>query len=59
MKTMAILFLGLLMLSCGDKKDKTEEGAQPVNIENVEGSMPDTTSGAIINQPDTTRKDSL
>ena len=46
MKAFAILFLTVLSLACQDKKeDKSKEGPNTVNVENVEGSVPDTTSG--------------
>ena len=61
MKITVILFVTLLAFSCkGKEEKKTEEGPNTINVENVEGSLPDTTAGTTINRPvDTTKKDSL
>jgi len=63
MKPLAILFVALLAISCQDNKDdkddKAKEGPNTTNVENVEGSLPDTTAGTTINEPDTARRDSL
>ncbi|HEX6180071.1 MAG TPA: hypothetical protein VFZ47_02440 [Chitinophagaceae bacterium] len=60
MKISVILFVTLLGFSCKGKEEKTEEGPNTINVENVEGSLPDTTAGTTIDRPvDTTKKDSL
>ena len=61
MKTSAILAISLLLICCqGKEEKKTEEGPNTVNVENVEGSLPDTSSSITIDKPtDTTKKDSL
>ena len=61
MKISVILFVTLLAFSCkGKEEKKTEEGPNTINVENVEGSLPDTTAGTTLDRPaDTTKKDSL
>ena len=61
MKTSAVLLIALLAFSCkGKEEKKTEEGPNTVNVENVEGSLADTTSSITIDKPaDTVKKDTL
>lgn len=60
MKISAVLLVALLAFSCKGKEEKTEEGPNTINVENVEGSTPDTSASMTIDRPtDTAKKDSL
>lgn len=62
MKWFCFLSLALTCLACNN--DNTDEGSTapiPTNVENVNGNIPDTTSGTILNTPmatDTIGRDS-
>ncbi len=60
MKISLILFIALLAFSCqGKEEKKPEEGPNTINVENVEGGMPDTSAGTTIDRPvDTVKRDS-
>lgn len=63
MKWLSLLCLALFIMACNS--NDTEEGGTaplPTNIDNVNGNIPDTTSGTTLNTPmeiDSLHRDSL
>lgn len=53
MKLTFVILISVLSLSCtsGDSDTDASTAPQPTNIDNVNGNVPDTTKGAVLNTP--------
>jgi hypothetical protein len=62
-KFMAFSALVCMLAACNNSSTTTEEPANPTNVQNVNGNIPDTSGGSVLNTPqpiDSSRlKDSL